>query len=151
MWQFRSFAIACFLGVSAIVVGGGAGCSMLSNADTDEGGSGIIANVDRINAPDRISTSDTMSVQLQGTVGPNGCYSFDGFEVDRSEHHLTITPTVTQVTGDDTMCTMAIVPLEETYSAAPPFEEGTLTIEVPQTEGESVTTTVDVTNASESP
>lgn len=146
MKLFRSVLIATFAGLVALV-GGGAGCSMLSNAesDSDDGPGTGIAEVDSIDAPAQIASSDTLTVQFYGTVGSNGCYSFGGFETDRSGGHLTITPRVQYRGGEDTMCTMAIVPLEETYRADPPFESGTLTVEVPQPDGADVTATVEVT------
>jgi len=129
------------------VAGGGAGCSMLTNADDDssppvEPG---VATVDSLYAPERIAPSDTLSLRLTGTAGPNGCYSFDGFDVDRTAGRLTITPEV--VHRDADMCTQALVPLDETYAAAPPFTEGTLTVVVPQPDRPDVTATVDVTAA----
>lgn len=129
------------------VVGGGAGCSMLTNADDDssptvEQG---VATVDSLHAPARVAPSDTLSLRLTGTVGPNGCYSFDGFDVERSPDRLRIVPVVTQQTGEGLMCTQAIVPLDEVYAAAPPFAEGPLTVVVPQPDRPDVTATVDVT------
>jgi hypothetical protein len=131
------------------VVGGGAGCSMLTNADDDssptvEPG---VATVDSLYAPERVAPSDTLSLRLTGTVGPNGCYSFDGFDVERSPDRLRITPVVAQRTGEGLMCTQALVPLDETYAAAPPFTEGTLTVVVRQPDRPDVTATVDVTAA----
>jgi hypothetical protein len=129
------------------VVGGGAGCSMLTNADDDssptvEQG---VATVDSLYALDRIAPSDTLSLRLTGTVGPNGCYSFDGFDVERSPDRLRITPVTTQRTGEGLMCTQALVPLDETYAAAPPFTEGILTVVVPQPDQPDVTAAIEVT------
>lgn len=146
MKSFPSVRIVVFVGLVALVVGG-AGCSMLSNADStpDEESETGIAEVDSIEAPTQIASSDTLTVQFYGTVGPNGCYSFDGFETEKHDGRLTITPVVQYRGGEGMMCTMAIVPLEETYTAAPPFEEGSLTLEVPQPDGPDVTATVEVT------
>lgn len=148
MKSFRFVLIATFAGLVALV-GGGAGCSLLSNAESgsDDGSRTGIAEVDSIDAPVQIASTDTLTVQLYGTVGPNGCYSFDGFETARRGSQLTITPRVQYRGGEDTMCTTAIVPLEETYRADPPFESGTLTLEVPQTDGADVTATVEVTGS----
>lgn len=104
----------------------------------------LVAEVDSIDTPDRIAPSDTLSVQFYGTVGPNGCYSLDRFDEKRSSGRLTVEPVVKHVVGEGIGCTMAIVPLEATYRAAPPFEEGELTIEVPQSDQADVTATVEV-------
>jgi hypothetical protein len=146
MRSLHSVLVATFAGL-VVLVGGGAGCSMLSNAESgsDEGSGTGIAEVDRIDAPEQIAATDTLTVQFYGTVGPNGCYSFNRFETERSGSQLTVTPRVQYRGGEDTMCTMAIVPLEETYRAEPPFESGPLTIKVPQPDGADVTATVEVT------
>lgn len=121
---------------------------MLANSDTDEGRQveALVAEVDSVDAPDKIASSDTLTVQFYGTVGPNGCYSFDRFDVERSGSRLIVTPVVEHRRGEDIACTMAIVPLDVTYTAEPPFDVGTLTIEVPQPEDSNVTTAVEVTN-----
>jgi hypothetical protein len=130
---------------AAALVGGGAGCSMLANSDDgpDDAVERDVAAVDSLYAPTRIAATDTLSLRLTGTVGPNGCYSFDGFDVERSGGQLTITPVVEHRTGQ--MCTQAIVPLDETYAAPPPFDAGPLTVVVPQPDRPDVTATVEVT------
>jgi len=144
MRPLRLFLVAVALGTVALV-GGGAGCSMFTNAD-DESSPTVeqdVATVDSVYAPAHIAASDTLSLRLTGTVGPNGCHSFDGFDVERADDQLTITPVVEHRTGQ--MCTQAIVPLDETYAAAPPFTEGTLIVVVPQPDRPDVTVAVEVT------
>lgn len=141
--HFRTLLVIVLTGTVAIL-GSGAGCSMLSNSDSSKQVNTNTADVDRLDVPDQISPTDTLSVTLHGTVGPNGCYSFDRFDVERSSKRLTVTPLVHHRTGDDVACTMAIVPLEETYKAPPPFSDGTWTITVPQPEGEDRSATVEV-------
>jgi len=118
---------------------------MLANSDdgTDDAVERGVAEVDSLHAPDQIAASDTLSLRLTGTVGPDGCHAFDGFDVERSEGQLTVTPMVVHRGGQ--MCTQAIVPLDETYAAAPPFSAGTLTVVVPQPDRPDVTATVEVT------
>jgi len=141
MTSIQSVLIAGGMGLVVLLVGG-AGCSMLSTAESGPDPETGVAAVDSIDAPDRIASSDTLRVRFYGTVGPNGCYAFDGFETERNGRGLTITPVV-QYRG------MAIVPLDETYRAAPPFEEGPLTVTVPQPDGVDVTTTVTVSRDAE--
>ncbi|MFB6249640.1 MAG: hypothetical protein ABEL97_13830 [Salinibacter sp.] len=132
---------------AVVLAGGGAGCSMLTNANNDSSPTveQNVATVDSLHAPARVAPSDTLNLRLTGTVGPNGCYSFDGFDVERSTDRLRITSVVTHRTGEGLVCTQAIVPLDETYAAAPPFAEGTLTVVVPQPDRPDVTATVEVT------
>jgi hypothetical protein len=146
----RPLFVAAALSIVALV-GGGAGCSMLTNADDDASPpvEQTVATVDSLYAPARIAPSDTLSLRMTGTVGPNGCYGFDAFDVERSADRLQVAPVVVRRTGEGIMCTQAIVPLDETYTAAPPFTEGTLTVVVPQPARPDVTATVEVTGDAE--
>jgi hypothetical protein len=128
--------------VGTALLVGGAGCSNVAGADESDP---PVATVDSIEAPSRIAPSDTLTVRLRGTVGPNGCYSLDRVDVRRAAGRLTLTPLVDRVRGGDVACTMAIVPLDETMRFDPPFEEGALTITVPQPDQADVTATVEVT------
>ncbi len=149
MVSLRSFVFVILTAVVAIVVGG-AGCSMLSNSTSDDPPSvkAEIAEVDSLEYPAEIASTDTLTVGFYGTVGPNGCYSFHRFDVDRAPGQLTITPVVRHTTADNVSCTMAIVPLNHTLTVAPPFPDGILEIEVPQPEGDDVRATVTVTDDS---
>jgi hypothetical protein len=145
MMRLHAFLVALLVGVVAFL-GSGVGCSFLTGTSSDPGRDveHVVAEVDSLDVPARIASSDTLRVRMSGTVGPNGCYSFDEFDGERTEGRLTITPRVEHVTGDEVMCTMAIVPLDETYMAAPPFEEGELSVTVPQPDRPDVTATVEV-------
>jgi len=143
MLRLRSLGTVLFATL-ALFLNSGAGCSMLTGTEPQEEDEHVVAEVDSITVPAQSPSSDTLSVRLLGTVGPTGCYSFDRFDVERSADRLTVTPVVAQVTSDNISCTQAIVPLDETYKAAPPFEEGPLTIVVPQPDRPDVTTTVEV-------
>lgn len=107
--------------------------------------SSLIAEVDSIEAPPRIGTTDTLAVRLQGTVGPNGCYSFNRMAIERSPRQVRLVPLVQRASRGDAACTMAVVPLDETVQLDPPFVPGTLTVTVPQPSRENVATTVEVT------
>lgn len=109
---------------------------------------GPLAQVDRMDVPDRIATADTLSVHLSGTVGPNGCYSLARIETKRGPNEVTLRPVVQPPTSDDLACTMALVPLDTTHRVPPPFEVGTLSVMVPQTDSPAVTATVKVTEGS---
>lgn len=150
MKSLRTLLSVLALG-SVALVGGGAGCSMLTNADDDSSPNveQTIAEVDSLHAPDQIAASDTLSLRMTGTVGPNGCYGFAGFDAERSAHRVRVTPVVARRTGEGIVCTQAIVPLDETFTAAPPFTEGTLKVVVPQADRPDVTATIEVTGDAE--
>lgn len=149
MAHVRLLVTGIITGIFALVVGG-AGCSMLSNPNSDESppAEAVLAEVDSLDYPAEIAPSDTLRVDFHGTVGPDGCYSFDRFDVERTQHRLTVTPVVRHTTADDVGCTMAIVPLDRTFTAAPPFAEGVLTLVVPQPNGEEIRVAVTVAEAS---
>lgn len=152
MMRASSLCLSLVLG-TAVLFGSGFGCSMLTNSEDENEDERevefLAAEVDSIDAPAQIAPSDTLSVQFYGTVGPNGCYSLDRFDEERSSGRLTVTPVVKHVVEEAIGCTMAIVPLEATYRAAPPFDEGELTIEVPQSDQADVTATVEVNREEE--
>ena len=139
-----------------IIALGSAGCSGGTEAARTGGRtvvpqapSTLIAEVDSIKVPARIVTTDTLAVRLQGTVGPNGCYSFNRMAIERSPRQVRLVPLVSRTTQGDAACTMALVPLDETVRVDPPFEAGTLTITVPQPNRANVAATVQVDGANE--
>lgn len=157
--SFRLFSGFLSLLLGIMVLGGGPGCtsaahtnepspSPTAEAATADTTALDTATVDRIDAPSQIAVSDTLTVHLYGSIGPNGCYSLARIDEDRSPDHITLTPLVQPPTGQDRACTMAIVPLDEAYTLAPPFEAGPLTVTVPQTNRSAVTVTVEVTDDS---
>lgn len=107
----------------------------------------LLATVDSVAVPAQIGTRDTLSVHLYGTVGPNGCFSLARIDSERTESRLTLRPLVVDATDEQRMCTMAVVPLDATYTAPPPFAAGPLQIVVPQANRADVTATVTVTAA----
>lgn len=139
-----------------VLVGGGVGCSGTeeparepSRGIDSPSPSSLIAEVDSVKAPDRIATTDTLTVRLLGTVGPNGCYSFARMAVERSTRQVRLVPLVNRTARGDAMCTMAIVPLDEIVRLEPPFEPGTLTITVPQPDRTDRTVSLEVVASNE--
>lgn len=102
----------------------------------------LLAQVDTVEAPARITPTDTLQLRLRGTVGPNGCYSLVRVEQERTPTQVILRPVVRH-SGEDA-CTMAVVPLDEGVTVAPPFEEGALRLVVPQTDRSAIRTTVQV-------
>jgi hypothetical protein len=145
----RRFFGTVLLGM-AVLVAGGSGCAALSGANPpDEADDPRVATVDSVEVPARIAPTDTLAVRLRGTVGPNGCYALDRLRADRTDGRLTLTPLVQYRGGPNAMCTMQVVPLDETHRAAPPFDEGVLTVTVPQPDGPARTATVTVSRDAE--
>ncbi len=107
-----------------------------------------LAHVDSIDVPAQIATTDTLSAHLYGGVGPNGCYALARIEEERAPGQVTLLPIVQYSTAEDRMCTMAVVSLDTTHAIAPPFQSGTLTVTVPQSDGPPVTATVEITEGS---
>lgn len=144
MTFLRTVFVVLISGIIVLPLGG-AGCSILGGDGDDRREETLVAKVDSVIVPSRIAPTDTLRVRMRGSVGPNSCYRFEEFDVLRATGRLTITPVVVRTTADDIACATVVVPLNRTYTAAPPFDEGTLTITVPQPDQPDVTTSVDVT------
>ncbi len=140
----RSVCEVIFIGIGAGLMTAGVGCVGSEAGSPSADPSSLLAEVERMEVPDRVASSDTLTVRLVGTVGPNGCYSLDRLDVERGVEQIQIRPLVDRVHRRDAMCTMAIVPLDETLRLSPPFSADTLSILVPQSEGAAVTATVPV-------
>jgi len=97
----------------------------------------LLATVDTLIAPSHIAETDTLSLQLRGTVGPNGCYSFHRIDAQRTRGQIVLHPRVQHTRQD--ACTMAFVRLNEVYRAAPPFSSDTLTVLVRQASASPIT------------
>ena len=131
----------------AVIAGGGATCSAASDVapspsapetPTDT----LLATVDTVQAPARLATTDTLRLRLRGMVGPNGCYSLVRIEKDRTPERVILRPIVRH--SGQSMCTMAVVSLDETIALAPPFRKGQFRIVVPQTDRPKVRRTIQV-------
>ena len=47
--------------------------------------------IEKITVPDTVSIQDTLKIKLDGTVGPDGCHSFKGFEIEKVGGEINIT------------------------------------------------------------
>ncbi len=144
-------ALLAALLVGPGLLGGGASCGSIASSSppsavTGDASALDTARVGRVDVPARIAPTDTLRIHLSGTVGPNGCYSLARIEAVRAPGQVTVTPLVQPPTADDQACTMAVVPLDTTYAANPPFEPGRLSITVPQRDRSPVTDTITVTD-----
>ncbi len=127
-------------------IGSGATCSAASNEaaspDANTPADTLLATVDTVQGPSRIAPTDTLQLRLRGMVGPNGCYSLVRIEKDRTPERVILRPIVRH--SGQSMCTMAVVSLDETIALAPPFRRGQFRIVVPQTDRPKVRRTIQV-------
>ena len=100
-----------------------------------------IIELDSIMAPATHPADATMTVEVHGLTGPTGCYRLDRFERSRTPARLQLTAWGT--VDRDAICTQALVPLEETITAEPPFTDPFRIVGL-QPDGDSVTTTVEI-------
>lgn len=103
---------------------------VLSSCDALDKVDYFIVKVDSLTAPDTISTDDTLEIKLSGTIGPDGCHSFDRFVSSRYSHKLELSVCGKKV--HSVACPAMVVPLDTTYRVIPPFEPGTFRIEIIQ-------------------
>lgn len=47
--------------------------------------------IDKITVSDTVSIQDTLKIKLDGTVGPDGCHSLKGFEIEKVGSDINIT------------------------------------------------------------
>ncbi|MCW9708031.1 hypothetical protein [Fodinibius salsisoli] len=122
----------------ALVIG--AGCSVI-NGDTQS--STFTIKVDSINVPSEVASDDTLTVRPFGTVGPNGCYSFERFESSRTSSSLDLKLVGELTEGDDIGCFDAIVQLDTVFKVPPPLE-GSFEINIQQPDESVLSRTVEV-------
>lgn len=118
------------------------GCSIF---DSGSSTSSFTIAVDSISVPSEVASSDTLVVRPLGTVGPNGCYSFERFEASRTSSSLDLKLIGKQVEDDDVTCTDAIIELDTTYRVPPPLE-GPFEINIHQPDESILSRTVEVTD-----
>ena len=77
----------------------------------------FIIPVDSLVIPDSIVLNDTLEIRFFGTIGNNGCYSFERFESIEQQTSIQLTA-IGKFTGAAT-CTSVMVYLEESYFVIP--------------------------------
>lgn len=115
-------------------------CSLIGGGTNT---STFIVEVDSINVPSEVASTDTLIVRPFGTVGTNGCHSFKQFEASQTPSSLDLQVIGEVVEGDDIGCTDEIVKLDTTYEVPPPLE-GPFEITIPQPDETTLTRTVTV-------
>lgn len=110
-------------------------CGLISAGQTVE----FVIHVDSITGPTAVSGGAAFEQQLWGFVGPDGCYSFTGFQLDRVPTRLDLTAKGTHHTGSG-LCTQAVVFLRgQTVRIEPLIPVGVFTIAVHQPDGTVLT------------
>jgi hypothetical protein len=116
--------------------------SCLASCGQISGGGQTVAfviHIDSITGPTAVSGGAAFEQQLWGHVGPNGCYSFTGFKLDRVPTRLDVTANgARRITLD--LCTQAVVDLRgEPIRIEPLIPVGLFTIAVHQPDGSLLT------------
>ena len=111
-----------------------AGCDMLG-PDTRE----FVIRIDSIKAPGAVSGGAAFDVKFYGFVGPNGCYSFKEFRVEKSSSSADITVLGERTTG---LCAQALVFLTgQPLTIQPPVSDP-FTLRVRQPDGTILSSTI---------
>jgi hypothetical protein len=116
--------------------------SCLASCGQISGGGQTVAfviHIDSITGPTAVSGGAAFEQQLWGHVGPNGCYSFTGFKLNRVPTRLDVTANgARRITLD--LCTQAVVDLRgEPIRIEPLIPVGLFTIAVHQPDGSLLT------------
>ncbi len=85
------------------------------NTDTHRKVEYYVINVDSIQVPDTVSVSQTFKLQFFGTIGNNGCYFFDRFEVERQSNTVSVQVIGKYQVGRDGMCPEILPFLDEKF------------------------------------
>ncbi len=104
-----------------------------------------VVKVDSVNVASQVNFSDTLSVHLFGTIGPNGCHSFKRFDKSSTSSKLALKVIGEVVKGDNLGCTDAIVQLDRIFQVEPPLQDP-FEINIEQPDGSVLERTVEVTN-----
>ncbi|MCK4312043.1 MAG: hypothetical protein KAW88_04845 [Candidatus Cloacimonetes bacterium] len=91
--------------------------SIFSCTEPDYESYTFIIPVDSLLIPDSIVLNDTLEIRFFGTIGNNGCYSFEKFESIEQQTSIQLTA-IGKFTGAG-VCTCVMVDLEESYFVTP--------------------------------
>ena len=110
-------------------------CGLISGGQTVE----FVIHIDSITGPTAVSGGAAFEEQVWGHIGPNGCYNFTGFQLDRVPTRLDLTAKGTRrITLD--ACTQMPVELHgEPLRIEPLIPVGLFTIAVHQPDGTLLT------------
>lgn len=117
-----------------------AGCSLISDSGP-EIDSFIIA-VDGITAPDTMRVGDTLTVYLDGFIGPDGCYYFSHFEETLTPSSADLTVWGRHRLGG--LCTDALVYLDGRPWSVRTEHSGTYRIRIVRPDGSALDHSVTV-------
>ncbi len=87
----------------------------------------FVVAVDRMDAPATIGPQDTLRIAFEGVIGPNLCYVFDSFAVERRPDRLDVTVMGRREKAE--MCAEAISELRgKVFAVPPPLPDGFLVV-----------------------
>lgn len=94
----------------------------------------FIVKVDSIAHPSAVRLNDTIAIQLFGTIGENGCYSFSYFDATLEPRTLDLA-VIGEYTGE-TICPDVMVYLDGKEYRCVATEQGWFKVNIRQPEGE---------------
>jgi hypothetical protein len=103
------------------------------STETETGLGQFLVKVDSMSHPSFAATSDTITIRLFGTVGPDGCHSFSHFEATRQPLRLDLT--VWGQVSAATACPAVMVYLNGKKYKLVATQQGWLSINVHQPDG----------------
>lgn len=92
------------------------------NSITGSEGTEFVIRIYGFAAPDSQAADSTLHVQVNGYVGPTGCYTFRRFETQRTMARLEVTA-IGLHKDTETQCPEGVVLLNEPLDVEPPFSE----------------------------
>ena len=91
----------------------------------------FVIKVDSLKAPVSVTVNDTITLNLFGTIGTNGCYSFSHLEDKIEPLAVDLTAWGNAPTNDDILCPDVMIYLNEEYKIAT-TQKGTFIIRIHQ-------------------
>jgi hypothetical protein len=101
----------------------------------------FVVEVDSIEVPSSVQSTDTLDLRLFGTIGPNGCHQFDHYEASRTSSSLVLKVIGQRKEGG---CTDMIVTLDREYRVSPPLDGSVFVINIKQPDGSLLRDSVEV-------
>lgn len=102
---------------------------MLISCSNNDDDNLFVIKIDSLNHPVSVAVNDTITFELFGTIGSNGCYSFSHFEDEIEPLSVDLTVWGNLPTSD--VCPAVMVYLHKKYKAMA-IQKGTFVIRIQQ-------------------
>jgi hypothetical protein len=110
------------------------------STETETGLGQFLVKVDSMSHPSFAATSDTITIRVFGTIGPDGCHSFSHFEDTRQPLRLDLTVWGQVIAA--TACPSVMVYLNGKVYKLVATQQGWLSINIHQPDGSIVTDSI---------